>query len=68
MGPAGDLGSRGARRLTLRVLGHDHVARRLYERYGVVEGVLRAELVLDGEDVDDVLMALDLMAGDVPGR
>ena len=56
--------ARGARRLTLRVLGHNEPARRLYERAGfVVEGVLRGEFVLDGREVDDVLMALDLAAG-----
>ena len=49
---------RGARRLTLRVLGPNLAARRLYEACGfVVEGVLRGEFHLDGQDVDDVLMA-----------
>ena len=49
---------RGARRLTLRVLGANVAARRLYERSGfLVEGVLRGEFHLDGQDVDDVLMA-----------
>ena len=49
---------RGARRLTLRVLGPNVAARRLYEDCGFVdEGVLRGEFQLDGEDVDDVLMA-----------
>ncbi len=52
---------RRARRLTLRVLGPNTAARRLYETCGFeVEGVLRGEFVLDGEDVDDVLMALAL--------
>jgi len=52
---------RGARRLTLRVLGPNTVARRLYDDCGFeVEGVLRGEFHLDGEDVDDVLMALAL--------
>jgi ribosomal protein S18 acetylase RimI-like enzyme len=52
---------RGARKLTLRVLGHNTAARRLYEQCGfVVEGVLRAEFHVDGEDVDDVLMACPL--------
>lgn len=52
---------RGARKLTLRVLGHNTGARRLYEHCGfVVEGVLRAEFRVDGEDVDDVLMACPL--------
>ena len=52
---------RRARRLTLRVLGPNTAARRLYEACGFeVEGVLRGEFRLDGEDVDDVLMALAL--------
>jgi ribosomal protein S18 acetylase RimI-like enzyme len=52
---------RGARRLTLRVLGENAPARALYESCGfVVEGVLRGEFLLDGRYVDDVLMALDL--------
>lgn len=49
---------RGARRLTLRVLGPNTGARALYERCGfVVEGVMRGEFHLDGRDVDDVVMA-----------
>jgi len=52
---------RGARKLTLRVLAHNTPARRLYERCGFhVEGVLTGEFVLDGVDVDDVLMARPL--------
>ncbi len=47
--------------MTLRVLGHNHAARGLYESAGfVVEGVLRGEFLLDGVYVDDVAMALDL--------
>ncbi|MET8474938.1 GNAT family N-acetyltransferase [Streptomyces sp. NPDC006422] len=47
----------GARRITLRVLGHNTPARRLYEAEGfVVEGVLPEEFRLDGAYVDDVLM------------
>lgn len=50
--------ARGARKVSLRVLGENVGARRLYERCGfVVEGVLRGEFVLDGRLVDDVLMA-----------
>lgn len=49
---------RGAVKVTLRVLGENTGARQLYERCGfVVEGVLRGEFILDGEPVDDVLMA-----------
>lgn len=48
---------RGARRLTLRVLGHNTPARKLYESEGfVVEGILPEEFLLDGTYVDDVLM------------
>ncbi|MGX9889758.1 N-acetyltransferase family protein [Streptomyces sp. NPDC002276] len=48
---------RGARRLTLRVLGHNTPARKLYAAEGfAVEGVLPEEFLLDGEYVDDVLM------------
>jgi ribosomal protein S18 acetylase RimI-like enzyme len=57
--------ARGARRLRLRVLGHNAAARRLYEACGfVVEGVLREEFRLDGRYVDDVLMARQLTPTD----
>lgn len=46
----------GARRLTLRVLGHNTPARKLYESEGfVVERILPEEFLLDGAYVDDVL-------------
>ena len=68
---AGEARSRGARRLTLRVLSSNPGARRLYESAGfVVEGTLRGEFRLGGAYVDDVLMALDLSRGaahDAPG-
>lgn len=49
---------RGARKLSLRVLAPNAKARRLYESCGfVVEGVLRGEFRLNGEDVDDLFMA-----------
>nr|WP_055523169.1 GNAT family N-acetyltransferase [Streptomyces graminilatus] len=52
---------RGALRLSLRVLGHNTPARRLYEAEGfVVEGVQPGEFLLDGEYVDDVLMGRTL--------
>jgi RimJ/RimL family protein N-acetyltransferase len=55
--------TRGARRLTLRVLGPNVAAQRLYRNFGFsVEGVLREEFLLGGRYVDDVLMALDLGA------
>jgi RimJ/RimL family protein N-acetyltransferase len=45
-------------RITLRVLSTNPAARRLYESCGfVVEGVLRGEFLLEGREVDDVLMA-----------
>ncbi|MGX8905727.1 N-acetyltransferase family protein [Streptomyces netropsis] len=47
----------GARRVTLRVLGHNAPARALYASEGfAVEGVLPGEFLLDGAYVDDVLM------------
>jgi ribosomal protein S18 acetylase RimI-like enzyme len=51
----------GARKLTLRVLGHNADARSLYAACGFeVEGVLREFFYLDGRYVDDVLMAIRL--------
>ncbi|MFJ2233763.1 GNAT family N-acetyltransferase [Streptomyces sp. NPDC087859] len=51
----------GARRITLRVLGHNAPARKLYETEGfVVEGVLPEEFLLDGAYVDDVFMGRSL--------
>jgi RimJ/RimL family protein N-acetyltransferase len=53
--------TQGARRISLRVLGHNIPARRLYERCGFqVEGVLPEEFLLDGAYVDDVLMGCRL--------
>lgn len=53
--------ARGARRITLKVLGSNPRARALYHRHGYrVEGILRGEFFLRGNYVDDVLMALDL--------
>ncbi|MFB7669814.1 GNAT family N-acetyltransferase [Kitasatospora purpeofusca] len=55
----------GARRITLRVLGHNAPARALYERCGfVVEGSLKEEFLIDGAYVDDIWMARSL--DDVP--
>ena len=55
---AEEAGRRGGRRLTLRVLGTNDAAQRLYASEGyAVEGVLRGEFLLDGQEVDDVLMA-----------
>jgi ribosomal protein S18 acetylase RimI-like enzyme len=52
---------RGARKLSLRVLGGNGAARALYAGCGfVVEGVLREEFRLGGRYVDDVLMARPL--------
>ena len=52
---------RGARKVTLRVLGPNTAARRSYERCGFqVEGVLHEEFMLQGRYVDDVLMARQL--------
>jgi RimJ/RimL family protein N-acetyltransferase len=60
-GAVGRARQEGARRLTLRVLGHNAAARRLYEAEGfVVDGVLPGEFFLDGRYADDVLMGLTL--------
>lgn len=51
----------GATRITLRVLGHNTPARRLYASEGyTVEGVLPGEFYLAGRYVDDVLMGRSL--------
>jgi ribosomal protein S18 acetylase RimI-like enzyme len=53
---------RGARRLTLAVLGHNTPARGLYESEGfVVEGVRPEEFYVGGQYVDDVLMGRSLI-------
>ncbi|MET9297455.1 GNAT family N-acetyltransferase [Streptomyces sp. NPDC003077] len=53
--------SERARRVTLRVLGHNAPARALYSSAGfTVEGVLPGEFLLDGVYVDDVLMGKTL--------
>lgn len=50
--------AQGAAKVTLRVLGTNVVAQRVYERAGyVVEGRLRGEFRIDGVDVDDLLLA-----------
>ncbi|MFB7663414.1 GNAT family N-acetyltransferase [Kitasatospora sp. NPDC056138] len=55
----------GIRRMTLRVLGRNASARRLYERAGfTVDGILPEEFHLDGEYVDDVLMGRSLLDHD----
>ncbi|AZM62692.1 MULTISPECIES: GNAT family N-acetyltransferase [unclassified Streptomyces] len=52
----------GARRITLRVLGHNTTARRLYESEGfVVEGIQPGEFFVAGDYVDDVLMGRPLI-------
>jgi ribosomal protein S18 acetylase RimI-like enzyme len=49
---------RGVVKLSLRVLSTNASARRLYSSCGfTVEGVLRGEFLLDGQLVDDILMA-----------
>lgn len=51
----------GAAKVTLRVLGTNPTARRLYERCGFdVEGVLVGEFVIEDSPVDDVWMARHL--------
>jgi len=52
------LRERGTRKLTLRVLGTNAAAIRLYERRGFVrEGTLLEEFCIKGRFVDDVIMA-----------
>jgi ribosomal protein S18 acetylase RimI-like enzyme len=52
---------RGARKLSLHVLGTNPRAMRLYTRAGFQpEGVLRGEFLIEGRYVDDVLLAKDL--------
>ena len=52
---------RGARKLSLRVLSSNGPALRLYERCGFVrEGTLRGEFCIQGQYVDDVVMAKHL--------
>ncbi|MFP3990849.1 GNAT family N-acetyltransferase [Streptomyces sp. E11-3] len=52
---------RGATRITLRVLGHNTPARKLYETEGFeVEGILPGEFLIEGVYVDDVLMGRSL--------
>lgn len=52
----------GARRITLRVLGHNTAARKLYESEGfAVEGVQPEEFFVGGSYVDDVLMGRSLV-------
>lgn len=51
----------GARKMSLRVLGWNAPARRLYESCGfVVEGSLAEEFLIDGRYVDDIWMARGL--------
>ncbi|MEV7600310.1 GNAT family N-acetyltransferase [Kitasatospora sp. NPDC089797] len=58
----------GARKMTLRVLGWNAPARRLYESCGfTVEGVLAEEFLIGGRYVDDVWMARRL-AGRTDGN
>jgi ribosomal protein S18 acetylase RimI-like enzyme len=55
------LRERETRKLTLRVLSTNTAAIALYERLGFTcEGVLRGEFIINGQDVDDVLMAIPL--------
>jgi ribosomal protein S18 acetylase RimI-like enzyme len=56
---AADEGTRrGARKITLHVLGTNTVARRLYERHGyVVEGTHPREFLIEGRYVDNLDLA-----------
>jgi ribosomal protein S18 acetylase RimI-like enzyme len=57
--------ARGVRRLRLRVLATNQVARGFYASLGfAVEGILHEEFLIDGRYVDDVLMAIRVKAGE----
>ena len=59
--------SRGAHKVSLRVLAPNVRARRLYEACGfTVEGVLRREFLLSDEYVDDLFMACYLEQSEPP--
>ncbi|MFD5410111.1 GNAT family N-acetyltransferase [Streptomyces nojiriensis] len=59
----------GARRMNLRVLGHNEPARQLYRRCGfAVVGVLPEEFLLDGVYVDDVWMSRSLSGPHEPAQ
>jgi RimJ/RimL family protein N-acetyltransferase len=50
--------ARGARKLSLRAFSTNPAAIRLYARFGFEqEGLLRAEFLIGGRYVDDILMA-----------
>jgi ribosomal protein S18 acetylase RimI-like enzyme len=53
--------ARGARKLSLRTFSTNPEAIRLYSRLGFErEGLLRAEFLIEGQYVDDILLAKDL--------
>jgi RimJ/RimL family protein N-acetyltransferase len=53
--------TRGARKLSLRTFSTNPEAIRLYSRLGFErEGLLRAEFLIEGQYVDDILLAKDL--------
>ena len=57
----GEAKARGARKVSLRVLAHNHGPERLYESCGFkVEGTLRQEFLFDGLYPDDLFLAFHL--------
>ncbi len=53
--------TRGARKMSLRTFSTNPAAIRLYTRFGFErEGLLRAEFLIQGQYVDDILLAKDL--------
>ena len=53
--------ARGARKLSLRTFSTNPQAIRLYTRFGFErEGLLRGEFLIEGQYVDDILLAKDL--------
>ena len=61
--------ARGARKLSLRTFSTNPQAIRLYTRFGFEqEGLLRAEFLIEGRYVDDILLAKYLTARPRTGR
>jgi RimJ/RimL family protein N-acetyltransferase len=59
---------RGARKLSLRTFSTNPEAIRLYSRFGFErEGLLRAEFLIEGQYVDDILLAKDLTGSPANG-
>ncbi len=63
-----DAERRGMHKVSLRVMGSNPTAQRLYRRMGFeVQGHLREEFLIDGEYVDDLMMARFVRTRTGPG-